>query len=162
MPTTGHPGRHFDPDNPLEEAMLAALVDPDRMHAFLEALAEAVLLLPVVDPPRGRDPAPTGRVRFPVVEIEGRVGVAAYTSPTRIVGGRPDVTAMLRIPGKSLADIWDTDRSLLLNPGAELGIELPARTVLSLARTPERGASIGRRSKTRRKGGNEGSSKEEG
>lgn len=161
MTATGDPTRHFDPDNPLEEAMLAALVDPDRMDAFLEALAEADLLLPVQDQPRGRDPAPKGRVRFPVVEIEGKVGVAAYTSPTRIIRGRPEVTATLRLPGRRLAAMWDTDHSLLLNPGAELGIELPAHTVLSLARLPGRAASIGPRTKSRQEG-TTGSSKEEG
>lgn len=141
--------------------MLAALVDPDRMPAFLEALAESELLLPLEDPPPGRDVAPHGRVRFPVVEIEGRTGVAAYTSPTRLLRGRPDVTATLRLPGRRLADLWDTDHSLLLNPGAELGIELPPQTVLSLARTSGGVSSIGGVSTERREHRTE-SSKEAG
>ncbi len=128
----------FEPDNVLEEAMLAALGDPGRMNAFLDHLSAGALLLPVAG---GEATEAGGRVLLKRIEYEGRRGVPAFTSLTQLRragyrGGR-----CVRMTGAALAPLWD-DSALLLNPGGELGIALDASTVRSLGearpkKTPE-------------------------
>jgi SseB protein N-terminal domain len=125
------PRAHFDPENDLEEAMLVALVEPDAMPAFLDALADAVLLLPTdvpATPGRGRV------LRFPVIRLGDREGVAAYTSMTRLAAARPEGTPLVRMRGREVAAAWDHDLPLLVNAAAELGLALEPDAVRDLTR----------------------------
>jgi hypothetical protein len=133
-PDPGDPSAHFDPDNDLEVAMLAALTEPKAMPAFLDELADATVLIATLDPVGPRDQRAS--LRFPVVDLDGRMGVPAYTSTTRLLRARSEAESMVGITGRGLASLWDWDQPLLLNAGAELGIELSADTVRSLGRAP--------------------------
>jgi hypothetical protein len=124
------PRTHFDPENDLEEAMLAALVEPDTMPAFLDALAGAILFLPT------ERPASPGRrrvLRFPVIRLGDREGVAAYTSMTRLASARPEGTPLVRMRGREVAAAWEHDLPLLVNAAAELGLALEPDAVRELA-----------------------------
>lgn len=124
------PRAHFDPENDLEEAMLSALMEPETMPAFLDAVAVTPLAVPTAEP------VTTGgsrRVRFPVIRVGDREGVPAYTSMTRLARARPQGGPLVRMSGRELAAAWDHDRSLLINGGAELGLALDADAVRGLA-----------------------------
>jgi SseB protein N-terminal domain len=124
------PRAHFDPENDLEEAMLAALVEPESMPAFLDALADAKLVVPTV----GRAaPGRSSRVEFPVIRLGDREGVTAFTSMTRLARARWEDTPLVRMSGRELAAAWDHDLPLLVNAGAELGIALEPDAVRNLA-----------------------------
>jgi hypothetical protein len=100
------------------------------MPSFLDALAEATLLVPTEGPTAaGR----SRRIRFPLVRLGEREGVAAYTSMTRLATARPEGSAMVRLSGRDLAAAWDHDAPLLVNAGAELGIALEPDAVRDLA-----------------------------
>jgi hypothetical protein len=125
------PQAHFDPENDLEEAMLAALVEPEAMPAFLDALADGVLLLPT------HRPIAAGRrrvVRFPVIRLGEREGVAGYTSMTRLATARPAGTPVIRMRGREVGAAWDHDLPLLINAAAELGLALEPNAVRDLGR----------------------------
>jgi hypothetical protein len=110
--------------------MLSALMEPETMPAFLDAVAATPLVVPTAEP------ITTGgsrRVRFPVIRVGDREGVPAYTSMTRLARARPQGGPLVRMSGRELAAAWDHDRSLLINGGAELGLALDADAVRGLA-----------------------------
>ena len=100
------------------------------MPRFLDALADGKLVVPTVGPTR---PGRSRRVRFPVVRLGDREGVAAYTSMTRLARARPTGTSMVRMSGRELAAAWELDVPLLINAAAELGIALEPDAVRDLA-----------------------------
>jgi hypothetical protein len=125
----------FEPENELEEAMLRALLDPDRMGGFLERLAGDQVLIPLNPPgtPKRRRALSDRRVRVPVVEFEGRRGVPAFTSSGQLAAAMTGDVGCLRFTGRQLARLWGKDDTpLLLNPGGRLGIEVSAETVRGL------------------------------
>jgi SseB protein N-terminal domain len=110
--------------------MLAALVEPESMPAFLDALADAKLVVPTVRPAA---PGRSRRVEFPVIRLGDREGVTAFTSMTRLARARREDTPLVRMSGRELAEVWDHDLPLLVNAGAELGIALEPDAVRNLA-----------------------------
>lgn len=109
--------------------MLAALMDPDEMPSFLAALATSELIVPLYRPSEGEvDP----RV-FNIVEVEGREGVAVYTSVAQMAYAAPTGGPCVQMTGGRLAQDWDGRTPLLLNPGGTLGLALDPETIETLA-----------------------------
>ena len=117
----------FEPENELEQTMLEALLDPARMPAFHDALADASLLLPVRSESVA-DPESVnlrGPIRFTKVTYQGTVGVPAFTSVTQMSKVASANSAFVEMSGRLLAAGWDGETTLLINPGGDLG--LPVR-----------------------------------
>jgi hypothetical protein len=120
----------FEPDNALEEALLAALLDPAALPAFHRELAASELLIPTSEPP-----APGAPRVFPLGQVGEHTGVPAYTSVTQIAHSEPpEGTSFVRLTGRELADGWDEETTLLINPGGTLGLALTAAEVRRLGK----------------------------
>jgi SseB protein N-terminal domain len=125
-------GPLFEPENELEEAMLAALLDPGAMDGFLTVLAGHQVLVPLNPEGPTRKPA-AGELRVPVVEFEGRRGVPAFTSSGQLASAMSGEVRCLRFTGRQLGRAWGADDiPLLLNPGGTLGLEVAADTLRGL------------------------------
>jgi SseB protein N-terminal domain len=125
-------GSLFEPENELEEAMLAALFDPGAMDGFLRVLAGHQVLVPLNPEGPSRKPA-VGELRVSVVDFEGRRGVPAFTSPGQLAVAMSGEVRCLRITGRQLGRTWGADDTpLLLNPGGTLGLEVGAETLRNL------------------------------
>lgn len=110
----------FVPDNPLEHALVAAASDPSARAAFLEALADAEVLIPAPGAAPAEDrlvSAPPGsEIDLPVVESDGRAVVPAFTSMTQLLRFVPEGTGYMQIAVRDLAKLWRDDLWLALNP----------------------------------------------
>ncbi|MCU7729200.1 enhanced serine sensitivity protein SseB [Actinoplanes sp. KI2] len=104
------------PANELEQALASARagsMSPDRL---LQALADNPLWVPL---PAGADAQ--GNAQLPVLVLDGRPYVAAYTSAEQFaVGAGP--AGHLELTGKQLAALLAGDLGLAVNPGAEHGL----------------------------------------
>jgi hypothetical protein len=128
-------GEAFDfvPENDLEAAMLAALVDPARMAAFHDALAQGTLLIPL-RPAGGDEPTPLdlrGPLRFTRITYKGSRGVPAFTSVTQMTRVALPHSTFAEMSGRLLAAGWDETTTLLVNPGGDLGLRIAADVIRS-------------------------------
>ena len=119
----------FEPVNDLERAMLAALVDPEAMPSFLDALSTSELIVPLYRP---ADEKVDPRV-FNMVEVDGQEGVAVYTSIVQMAYAAPEGGPCVQMTGRRLAEDWDGHTPLLINPGGTLGLALDPQTVEGLS-----------------------------
>ena len=115
----------FVPENPLEEAMVAAAADPARFAAFLDLLRESDVFVPGRDWQEQPVPdEPPDSIDLPVVEWQGRLGVPVFTSVTRLRAVIEERVTVMAFNFRDLAAIWRGDIWMLVNPGAALGIPL--------------------------------------
>lgn len=124
----------FVPAGEVEVKLLDAVQRGDN-DAFLQALAEADVLLQV---PEDADFAlRPGRPGFPwpVTEIGGRVSIPLFTSIERLrdmVGPTPG--PVTRLPFPSVIRYWPAvGTALAINPGTTLGASLPGEQIAGLA-----------------------------
>jgi hypothetical protein len=122
----------FEPENEVERAMLEALVDPARLPAFHEALADGALLIPIRAEGAAADPATVdvgGPLRFTKVSYKGQIGVPAFTSVTQMSKVVLPNSAFVEMSGRLLAAGWDDKTTLLVNPGGDLGLPVGAEVI---------------------------------
>lgn len=110
----------FVPQNPLEEALAAAVADASRRGAFFEALAAAEVLIPAPGPAPAEDrlmSAPPGsEIDLPVIQDEGRQVVPAFSSMEQLLRFVPEGSGYIQIPVRDLVKLWRDDLWLGLNP----------------------------------------------
>jgi hypothetical protein len=108
------------PANPLETALAGLRAGTVSADQLLEALGSNPLWVPL---PAGADPR--GEAQLPVMVLDGRPYVAAYTSAEQYARGA-GAQAHMELAGKQLAGLMADELGLAVNPGAELG--LPVHT----------------------------------
>lgn len=137
---TGGDDTSFVPENPLEEALAAAVSDPSHRGAFFDALVDSELLIPAPGPPPAEDrlmSAPAGsEIDLPVVEDGGRSIVPAFTSMGQLLRFVAEGTGYVQIAVRDLVKLWRDDLWLGLNPRGP-GVLLGPDDVRRLA--PENG-----------------------
>lgn len=110
----------FEPENALEEALSAALLDPEARPAFYAALYAAELLLPAPGPAPVEErllSAPAGsEIDLPVVRAGERSVVPAFSSTTQLLRYVPEGAGYFGIATADLVKLWHDDLWLALNP----------------------------------------------
>ena len=110
----------FVPQNPLEEALAAAISDPSWRPAFVQALAAAELLIPAPGPAPAEDrlmSAPPGsEIDLPIVQDQGRQIVPAFTSMAQLLRFVAEGSGYVQIAVRDLVKVWREDLWLGLNP----------------------------------------------
>ncbi|MCO8277509.1 enhanced serine sensitivity protein SseB [Actinoplanes sp. TRM 88003] len=127
------------PANPLEEALAGARAGRLAPEQLLQAIAANPLWVPL---PAGS--GPEGQTQLPVMVLEGRPYVAAYTSAEQYARGAGD-QAHMELPGRQLAGLMADELGLAVNPGAELGLPVRAdgvRTIRGGVTTVRAGARL--------------------
>ncbi|MDQ3916121.1 MAG: enhanced serine sensitivity protein SseB [Actinomycetota bacterium] len=127
----------FVPENPLEDALIAAGDDQERRRRVYEALFGAEVLLPAAGPPPSEDrlwSAPPGsEIDLPVIEHDGLTIVPAFSSLTQLSRYAGEGAGYLKIEVRELMRIWHDDLWLGLNPHGP-GILLSPEEVHGLPR----------------------------
>lgn len=120
----------FVPTNDLETVMLEAMTGGDSPERVYDALANSVVLVPLRAASRED---PQGELQFIVTEVGARRGVAVFTSAAQLRKAASNIDRCARLTGAALARGWN-DRSVdvLLNPGGDLGLVVPAAVVRTL------------------------------
>lgn len=126
------------PANPLEEALAGTRAGRVSADQLLAALAAHPLWVPL---PGGA--GPDGQARLPVMVLDGRPFVAAYTSGEQYARGAGD-QAHMELTGRQLAALMAGELGLAVNPGAELGLPVTADGVRTIRgdRTVPAGARL--------------------
>jgi hypothetical protein len=114
------------PANTLENALVGARNGDMSAEALLAALAENPLWVPL---PSGADDQ--GNVQLPVVMLDGRPYVVAYTSAEQYAVGA-GVQTHMELPGRELASGMPAELGLAVNPGAEYGVPVHPEGVRAL------------------------------
>jgi hypothetical protein len=118
----------------VEDALAAAVKDPDRLTDLLGELRRGRLWLPL---PGGEGPVTDGSaVRLPTVTYLGGEFVPAFTSAERLACWSPDGTADMPhivVPAAELARLLPLGVGIALNPGAEASVPIYPEGVRHLA-----------------------------
>lgn len=122
----------FDPANEAERLLLEAAEHPGAMPAFLRAFGAGQAWVPGT----GAGDATTrtlpagATLALPLWESEdGRRYVPVFTSEERLAASAPEGTPFLRLATQALLDVLDPEAWMGINPGAPLGLLLPANAV---------------------------------
>ncbi len=138
------PGHEPADDRPargaLERGIEATMSDPAGRSGLLVILAEAKVVLPVVDVDFEQHPG-AARYRFPTTQIGNDRVLFGFTSRSRFeavaaaAGGHGPgcgPASRVELPGRVLAGFWPSDHWLVLNPGSRLSIVFSPAEVLAL------------------------------
>ena len=117
----------------LEDALRQAATDPRHRSALYHALWEGDLLVPQ---PGSAERAAAlvhgGDVQLPVLESEGRRYLPVFTSEDELRRSVPADVPCVRLTGRALAGMWETDLWMAVNPRGEVGAILSPGEVLRL------------------------------
>ena len=131
------------PDNPLEDALLAARESGDLDH-LLVTLALADVFIPSAEPGPDEETRVTAKageqLALPVIELDGNSFVPVFTSVTQLERFRPEGGGYMRIHGRALSAIAPPDVGVAVNPGGDLSLALTPEQLAGLA-TAEPGDS---------------------
>lgn len=131
------PGEEFVPTNPLEEELARIFSEDAPPDGLMEALAEAELVVLVAgegaEAPDVDDLDDGTEVGLVIAEIEGIPHVPVFTAMERVAEAGADERSAIGIKGADLASNWPVDIPMALNPGAALGMPIPAEAVRALA-----------------------------
>jgi|SRR5699024_1511974 len=116
------------PSPDVEAALHAAHKNGDQF-GLLRILAVARVVLPQLQPLETGD-----SLRLPYIEQDGHRYVLAFSSQQRLAESDIDAEQTVTASGYELAGLWpeDDDLRLLINPGSELSVAVPAEAVRSL------------------------------
>jgi SseB protein N-terminal domain/SseB protein C-terminal domain len=118
----------------VEDALAAAVKDPDRLTDLLDELGRGRLWVPL---PGGEGPVTDGSaVRLPTVIYLGGEFVPAFTSAERLASWSLDASAdvpHIVVPAAELARRLPPDMGIALNPGAETSVPIYPEGVSHLA-----------------------------
>src|SRR5918996_1673913 len=114
----------FVPTNHLETVMLEAMARGGSPERVYDALAGSVVLVPLRAESRED---PEGELNFIVTGVGARRGVAVFSSAQQLRKAASSVHRCARLTGAALARGWnDRSTDVLLNPGGDLGLVVPA------------------------------------
>jgi hypothetical protein len=116
------------------EVALQLLADGGDEQIALGVLAFADVLLPEVgEPPDGADESSV--VQLPVTwRDDGTQLVPVFTSEAKLTDALPGVSHYRSVPMAALGRLWPSDDlTLIIDPGADTGITMPAEGVRALA-----------------------------
>jgi hypothetical protein len=114
------------PANALEAALAATRAGAATADQLLDALAVNTLWVPL---PAGA--GNDGQAQLPIMVLDGRPYVAAYTSGEQFAKGA-GALAYMELTGRQLAETMAEELGLAVNPGAELGLPVNADGVRTL------------------------------
>ena len=115
----------FNPENPLEDALLRAQTDVAARPEFFDLLLREKLIVPgSCGKPEA---APGDRLDISTMRVNGRVYVPAFSSLARMGAATP----FFRMRGRDLL-VATHGAEVVLNPGAELGKVLTTREIAFL------------------------------
>lgn len=121
----------MDPERtpPDVEAALAAAHQRGDQAGFLRILAVSKVVLPQLQPVDQ-----SGRLQLPLIEQEGTRYVLAFSSHQRLAESEVDAEQTVTASGRELAGVWPEHENLwlLINPGSELSVAIPADAIRSL------------------------------
>jgi len=113
------------PNNPTEEALHAAMQDPEepeRIGAFFEALVGGQLWVPI---PEGAGQQEDGSFALPTLEFEEQQLIPGFTSEEQYAIGAPDDTEHIVLPATDMIKQCPDSIGLAINPGCEVGMPIP-------------------------------------
>jgi SseB protein N-terminal domain len=116
------------------ETALRLLAEGGDEQAALGALAFADVLLPEVgEPPDGADESSV--LQLPVArQDDGTQVVPVFSSEARLTDALPGVSRYRSVRMAALARVWPSDDlMLIIDPGTDTGITMPAEGVRALA-----------------------------
>lgn len=116
----------FEPENAVEETMLAAARDPERFGDFLEALRAGDIFIPRHE--EADDDEDGDTITLPLVRWEGREAVPVFSSLTRLHTAIPDCERYMAFHFADLASRWG-EHWMILNPGNAVGLPLSPAAV---------------------------------
>jgi hypothetical protein len=121
------PSPTFRPENPLEDALLAARQNDD-VERLLSALAVAEVYVPTAKAGPSEETsvrAITGQeLPLPVMELDEGSFVPVFTSLRQFALFRPEGGGYVRLPGRALSAVAPSDVGVAINPGGEVGLAL--------------------------------------
>lgn len=127
------------PNNPTEEALQAAMQDPEnpeRIGEFFGALVSGQLWVPL---PEGAGPQDDGTFAMPTLEFqedenaETQQLIPAFTSPEQFAAGAPEGVEQIVLPAAEMIQQCPDTVGLAINPGCEEGMPIPPEGVQMLA-----------------------------
>jgi SseB protein N-terminal domain/SseB protein C-terminal domain len=131
----------------IEDALAAAVKDPDRVNDLLDELRHARLWVPLPDDDR---PVTDGSaVQLPTVTYLGAEFVPAFTSAKRLAnwpfGGEPPTVPVphIVVPTVELAKRLPPGIGIALNPGAEASVPIYPEGIDHLTATDDGAVSVG-------------------
>jgi hypothetical protein len=117
----------FEPENPLEDALLRAQTEVSARPEFFDLLLREKLVVPGTC---GKPEATPGdRLDVATMRINGRVYIPVFSSVTRL--GEHKTTPFFTMRGRDLL-VATRGAEFVLNPGAEIGKVLTAREITTL------------------------------
>lgn len=127
------------PNNPTEEALQAAMADPENpelIGAFFTALVAGRLWVPL---PEGAGPQEDGSFAMPTLEFqeeedsETQQLIPAFTSPEQFAIGAPEGVEQIELPAAEMVQQCPDTVGLAINPGCEEGMPIPPEGVQMLS-----------------------------
>lgn len=111
------------------EAALSAAHQNGDQTGFLRILAVGKVVLPQLRPLEEG-----GGLQLPVIEQDGVRYVLAFSSQQRLAESDVDAAATVTARGRELAGRWPEheDLGLVINPGSDLSVAIPADAIRSL------------------------------
>ncbi|MEV7225651.1 SseB family protein [Polymorphospora sp. NPDC051019] len=130
--TAGTPGPAPDTD-----ALLRAAAGRGDAVAFIAALLDAMVHLPTTGPVD--DPARVVDADFPwrVVGHDGEPAIEVFTSERLMTAAHPARPPYLTVTLVSLLTVWPEEHLLLVNPGTDLSVTVPADQVPAMLLFPD-------------------------
>lgn len=126
----------FQPEDALEETMLRAYQDENRLVDFFRTLGYADLYVPQPGPAPKQElivvVAEESRVEVPLIQREGRTYVPVFSSVQQMTRFVPEGAAYLRNKCRDLVAHWNNQHWMLLNPGGLVGRELSPTEIAAL------------------------------
>jgi len=127
------------PNNPTEEALQAAMQDPEnpeRIGEFFGALVAGQLWVPL---PEGAGPQDDGTFAMPTLEFQEEESgeniqlIPAFTSPEQFTVGAPEGVEQIVLETGDMIQQCPETVGLAINPGCEEGMPIPPEGVQMLA-----------------------------
>lgn len=127
------------PNNPTEEALQAAMQDPEnpeRIGEFFGALMAGRLWVPL---PEGAGPQEDGTFAMPTLEFQDEESaepqqlIPAFTSPEQFTIGAPEGVEQIELAASDMIQQCPDTVGLAINPGCEEGMPIPPEGVQMLA-----------------------------
>jgi len=118
----------------VEEALAAAVKDPDRTADLLDELSRGRLWLPL--PNDGRPVTDGSAVSLPTVTYLGAEFVPAFTSARQLAAWPGRDVPHIVVPAAELARLLPAGVGIALNPGAEASVSISPEGVSYLAADP--------------------------
>lgn len=128
---------HFEPSNPLEEAMVTASLDPSKEAAFKKVLFRSEVLIPQDGPApeteRLVSATEGSTIEFPVIEGGEGPFIPVFSSMEQLLKYVPAGTHYLQMQMSDVVLLWPSDCRMAINPRGDIGTALDPKEIKALS-----------------------------